>query len=114
LQRERNAPCKRFDAFPQVVSGFSDHGPVSIERVMRLDCLTRTWHSHQVALPVGPHVDYSDGLYGHSLVAHGNTLVLFGGLLSGASVKQSRRPETLRLIRWKQAAIRTNATGCSL
>jgi hypothetical protein len=67
----------------QVVSGFSDHGPVSLARVQRLDCATSTWHSHDVDLPTSSDIDYSDGLYGHSLVAHGNLLVVFGGLLSG-------------------------------
>ena len=48
---------------------------------MRLDCLTRTWHTHVTSLPVSQDIDYGDGLYGHSLVAHGKVLVLFGGLL---------------------------------
>jgi hypothetical protein len=98
----------------QVVSGFSDHGPVSIARVMRLDCLTRTWHSHVTSLPVSQDIDYGDGLYGHSLVAHGKVLVLFGGLLSGASFQPSRCFGTRRVMRLNQAAIRTSATGCSL
>ena len=81
---------------------------------MRLDCLTRTWHTHQISLPVSQDIDYSDGLYGHSLVAHGKVLVLFGGLLSGAHSKPRRSFGTPRLTRLKQAAIRTSATGCSL
>ena len=71
------------------MSGFSDHGPVSIARVQRLDCRTSMWHSHVVGLPVSQDIDYGDGLYGHSLVSHGNMLLLFGGLLSGLRLQHA-------------------------
>jgi hypothetical protein len=83
----------------QVVSGFSDHGPVSIARVQRLDCLTGTWHTHEVSLPLSQDIDYSDGLYGHSLVAHGDLLVLFGGLLSGLIFNCDFQQRTVRINR---------------
>ena len=71
------------------MSGFSDHGPVPIARVQRLDCRTSIWHPHDVAVPVSQEIDYREGLYGHSLVAHGKLLVLFGGLLSGLRALQA-------------------------
>ena len=82
----------------QVVSGFSDHGPISITCVQRFDCRASVWHTHNVGIPLGQDVDYSDGLYGHTLVAHGKYLVLFGGLLSGESHSQRVRFVILCLI----------------
>ncbi len=99
---------------PQVVSGFSDRGPVSIARVQRLDCVTGTWHAHAVGLPLSQDIDYSDGLYGHSLVAHGDSLVLFGGLLSGMIFNCNLQRGTARINRLNQEDTKTNATGCSL
>jgi hypothetical protein len=58
-------------------------------------------------------VDYSDGLYGHSLVAHGKVLVLFGGLLSGCRFSAALalgRPLHLRPV--LQAGIKMSVTGC--
>ncbi len=98
-----------------MVSGFSDHGPVSIARVQRLDCVTWTWHAHDVGLPASADVDYNDGLYGHSLVAHGSLLVVFGGLLSGASLPNPPFYFSTTQFRngLKQAGTRTSATGSS-
>ncbi len=67
----------------QVVAGFNDHGPVSITHARCFDSRECTWRTYVVGLPASQDTDYSSGLYGHSLVAHGDLLVLFGGLLSG-------------------------------